>query len=124
MGKFMRDYRRSRGMTLAEMAKVLGVSIAFVSDVEHGRRSVSSQMAASWGAALDCRELSALAANGKLERKVMRAPVVPRCPLCGVEAEVTARGNVAEHWAELFGHRDAEGEPCRGPTAAKKVVNA
>lgn len=56
--------------------------------------------------------------------KYTRATRIPRCPLCGQTAEVTHRGNVSETWSELFGHRAADGEPCRGPKAVKRAVHA
>lgn len=42
-GARLRELRRERGVTLAEMAKALGVSSAYLSALEHGRRGKPSR---------------------------------------------------------------------------------
>jgi transcriptional regulator with XRE-family HTH domain len=37
-GEVVRDARLAKGMTLRQLAKILGVSAAFLCDVEHDRR--------------------------------------------------------------------------------------
>lgn len=37
-GAFLRNRRKSRGMTLRALARTLGITPAYLSDVEHGRR--------------------------------------------------------------------------------------
>lgn len=37
----LRDIRKSKGMTLANLAKRVGVSIAYLSDIERGNRKGS-----------------------------------------------------------------------------------
>ena len=37
-GRKLREMRRARGATLSEMAEALGVSAAYLSALEHGRR--------------------------------------------------------------------------------------
>jgi transcriptional regulator with XRE-family HTH domain len=37
-GQTLRDLRRGSGKTMGQLARELGVSVSFVSDIEHGRR--------------------------------------------------------------------------------------
>lgn len=41
MGQFIRDARIKQGITLRELARRVGVSPPFLSDLEHGRRTTS-----------------------------------------------------------------------------------
>lgn len=44
--------RQGEGYTRAEMAKMLGVSVQRLCDIEHGRRRVSPSLAYLWGTRL------------------------------------------------------------------------
>jgi DNA-binding XRE family transcriptional regulator len=42
---YIRTYRENAGLTQTELAEKLGVSRAYICDVEHGRRDISKQFA-------------------------------------------------------------------------------
>lgn len=44
-GTFLRAARSSQGLTQAEMAKILGVSVSVICDIEKGRQLVSPSLA-------------------------------------------------------------------------------
>lgn len=46
LGAFLASIRLGEGWSLAEMGEKIGLSRAYVSDIEHGRRSVSPHKAA------------------------------------------------------------------------------
>lgn len=48
--------RKNKGLSLRGMGELLGVSHAYVDDLEKGRRSVSSKMAKRWYSALAGRK--------------------------------------------------------------------
>ena len=47
LGAFLESIRLGEGWSLAEMGDKIGLSRAYVSDIEHGRRSVSPEKAAA-----------------------------------------------------------------------------
>lgn len=55
-GERVRELREAKKMTLRALAKALGVSAPFVSDVEHGRRMPSD--VAKWASVLGVEERS------------------------------------------------------------------
>lgn len=59
----LRDRRQSLGMTLADVASGCCASISFVSDVEHGRRTMSLAMVERMAKALDLDPACALSAR-------------------------------------------------------------
>jgi len=44
-GDYVRIYRENHGLTQSDLGKKLGVSRAFICDIEKGRRSISKEMA-------------------------------------------------------------------------------
>ncbi len=67
LGARLRELRESRGLTLAQMAEGLGVSAAYLSAVEHGKRArprsgflelVNACLALDWEEAEELRRLS------------------------------------------------------------------
>lgn len=52
LGKYIRELRDERGLSLRELAKKLGCSAPFLSDVELGRRYPSEEMLKQIGQAL------------------------------------------------------------------------
>ena len=56
LGRLVRSIRLGEAETLAVFAKLLGVSKAHLSDVEHDRRVVSAQRAAAWARQLGYHE--------------------------------------------------------------------
>jgi len=49
--KWLREQRKRKGMSLREMARKLGYSAAFISDVELGRRNPNEKILAFFDAA-------------------------------------------------------------------------
>ncbi len=47
-------YRKERGFTQTKLADLVGVKKQYISDMEHGRKSISKNMAKKLAAALDC----------------------------------------------------------------------
>jgi DNA-binding XRE family transcriptional regulator len=43
--EYLRTYRENSGLTQAELGEKLGVSRAYICDIEHGRRSISKEFA-------------------------------------------------------------------------------
>lgn len=67
LGARLREFREARGLTLAEMADGLGVSAAYLSAVEHGKRArprsgflelVNACLNLDWEEAEELRQLS------------------------------------------------------------------
>lgn len=56
LGRALSAIRKSEGESLAEFAHRLGISRSHLSDLEHGRRSLSLQRAASFARALGHHE--------------------------------------------------------------------
>lgn len=74
-GKLVRKHRIDRGMTLREMAAALGMTPAFVSAVETGRKSVPQEMPARIAGLLELdmvqrEELENAAQASRREHKV------------------------------------------------------
>ena len=44
-GTYLRIYRENHNMTLEELGDKIGASKAFICDIEHGRRTISKEMA-------------------------------------------------------------------------------
>ncbi len=47
-------YRKYRELTQSKLAELVGVSKQYISDMEHGRKSISKNMAKKLAAALNC----------------------------------------------------------------------
>lgn len=63
VGERIRKTREQQSVTLRALARVLGVSAPFLSDVEHGRRRLTPERVVATAKALgiDARELEAVA---------------------------------------------------------------
>jgi hypothetical protein len=53
LGDVLRDERRRQGRTLADVAETAAVSLPYLSEVERGRKDVSSDVLAAIGGALE-----------------------------------------------------------------------
>ena len=53
VGEVLRDERLTQGRTLADVARQAAVSLPYLSEVERGRKDVSSEVLAAIGRALD-----------------------------------------------------------------------
>jgi transcriptional regulator with XRE-family HTH domain len=71
MNEFIRKLREDRDMTLSDLARLLRVSVSYLSDVEHDRRSVSVSLAATLADAMELPKgkLVALVLQEKLDRE-------------------------------------------------------
>ena len=49
-GAYVRIYRENHGMTQDQLGKKIGVNKSFICDIEHGRRSISKDMAKKFSA--------------------------------------------------------------------------
>ncbi len=89
-GKLVRKHRIDAGMTLREMATALGITPAFLSAVETGRKSVPAEMPAKVAALmeLDMAEQAELQKAAELSRKDFRVRLNERAT--GDDREVAA----------------------------------
>lgn len=70
LGKKIREIRKSKGMTLRELAEKLGVSFVYVGQIERGERTLSSYKLKEWGEALGV-DLSKEASSEDIESSVL-----------------------------------------------------
>ncbi|MFI0240007.1 helix-turn-helix domain-containing protein [Streptomyces sp. NPDC016845] len=74
VGDVLRRRRRAQGRTLQDVADVAGISMAYLSEVERGRKEASSEMLAAAAGALGLGLVDVLAlAQGELARGTARA---------------------------------------------------
>lgn len=73
VGDVLRRGRRAQGRTLQDVADVAGISMAYLSEVERGRKEASSEMLAAAAGALGLGLVDLLAlAQGELARAAHR----------------------------------------------------
>lgn len=60
VGKYLRKLRIDRGELLKDMADTIGVSSAYLSSIENGKREISDNLASSIAAAYDFDEEDAI----------------------------------------------------------------
>lgn len=70
LGDLLRELRLARGLTLRQLADLVGVSAPFVSDLERGRRGTSRL--ADFARALDVSEELLALADGRLDSALAR----------------------------------------------------
>ncbi|MEU6393995.1 helix-turn-helix transcriptional regulator [Streptomyces sp. NPDC046939] len=95
VGDVLRRRRRAQGRTLQDVADVAGISMAYLSEVERGRKEASSEMLAAAAGALGLGLADVLAlAQGELARAARRRrPVsVVAVTSLGSTAPAAARG--------------------------------
>lgn len=56
VGETIRAIREARGLKVAELANAVGISYAYLSNIEAGRRRLTPVLAAKVAAALDVRQ--------------------------------------------------------------------
>ena len=71
-GRVIRDYREETGMTLRKLARKTGVSVAYVSEIERGKKEASSEMLEDLcsGLGLSTLDLLEMAAQELLKEEV------------------------------------------------------
>lgn len=74
-GTFLRKMRLQKGVTLQQLAKVLGCSVPYLSDVEHGNRSPLTdervkQVAKLFGLDVEDLQIKAAISRGKFKLPV------------------------------------------------------
>lgn len=106
VGKLLRTLRKSS--TLTSIAKLLGVQVQYVSDVERGRKSVSSDRLREWAQALGLRQdqirdlfIKAKALPPLVCKRALRAP----------QTWCYDPGLMADALQEIRDHSDAAKDP-------------
>lgn len=65
LGERIREVRLAKRMTLLQLARIVGVSVSFISELEHGRRGTTKIAKIEKALRMDPGELEAL--NGRLD---------------------------------------------------------
>lgn len=114
VGPRLRQLRRERGQTQAEMAKALGISTAYVNLLENNQRSLSVAMlmALSDVYAVDWRDLVTDESAGRLAelRNTIRDPIFASKPpdLQELRAAIDHAPRLVDHFLQLYhSHRTA-----------------
>ena len=94
LGDVLRRIRREQGRTLADVARAAKVSMAYLSEVERGRKEASSEVLVAICDALHIELSDLLAEVGQdlVSRRASRASVIRLAPIPGRRGAPPAHG--------------------------------